>query len=95
MRTIASLIRSAAVPCSGEFTAVRSAKPRAFGLRLLMSGMGRSRPNSVRVTPVCRTSAMVLVDEAPHAGVAREVVLDVLLRLAARDAQLRRQAEAR
>jgi hypothetical protein len=26
------LIRSAAVPCSGEFTAVRSAKPRALAL---------------------------------------------------------------
>ena len=59
MRTMASLIRSAAVPCSGEFTAVRSANPRALGLRLLISGMGRSRPNSVRVTPVRRTSAMV------------------------------------
>ncbi len=59
MRTMASLIRSAAVPCSGELTAVRSAKPRALGLRLLISGMGRSRPNSVRVTPVWRTSAMV------------------------------------
>ena len=40
-------------------TAVRSANPREFGLRLLISGMGRSRPNKVRVTPVRRTSAMV------------------------------------
>ncbi len=30
---IASLIKSAAVPCSGVLTAVRSAKPRIFGLR--------------------------------------------------------------
>ena len=34
MRIIASLIRSAAVPCSGVFTAVRSANPRRFALRL-------------------------------------------------------------
>jgi hypothetical protein len=44
MRTMASLMRSAAVPCRGEFTAVRSAKPRALELRLLISGMGRSSP---------------------------------------------------
>ena len=41
---IASLIRSAAVPCSGVLTAVRSAKPRMLGLRERMSGMGRMRP---------------------------------------------------
>jgi hypothetical protein len=41
---IASLMRSAAVPCSGVLTAVRSAKPRMLGLRDWMSGMGRMRP---------------------------------------------------
>src|ERR1051326_1811636 len=48
IRTIASFIKSAAVPWRGVLTAVRSANPRELGLRLLMSGMGRSRPNSVR-----------------------------------------------
>ena len=47
MRIMASLIRSAAVPCNGVFTAVRSAKLRALGLRLFMSGIGRRRPNRV------------------------------------------------
>ena len=59
MRIIASLIRSAAVPCRGVLTAVRSAKLRAFGLRLCISGMGRRRPNRFTATPVRRTSAMV------------------------------------
>ena len=82
IRTIASLIRSAAVPCSGVLTAVRSAKPRALGLRLFMSGMGRSRPNSVlRHAASARTSAMVSSMNCAHAGVALEVVLDVRLRL--------------
>jgi len=34
MRIIASLIKSAAVPCSGVFTAVRSANPRIVGFLL-------------------------------------------------------------
>ena len=93
MRTIASLIRSAAVPCSGVLTAVRSANPRELGLRLFMSGMGRSRPNSVRVTPVCAHLGDGLVDESLHPRVAREIVVDVLLRLVARDAERLREAE--
>ena len=67
MRTIASLIRSAAVPCRGEFTAVRSAKPRAFGLRLLISGNGplapEQRPGHARAPHL----GDGLVDETPHA----------------------------
>ncbi len=59
MRIIASLIKSAAVPCSGVLTAVRSANDRALGLRLCMSGIGRLRPNSVGANPVSRTLAIV------------------------------------
>ena len=59
MRIMASLIRSAAVPCSGVFTAVRSAKLRAFGFGCCISGMGRLRPNMFTATPLRRTSAMV------------------------------------
>ena len=57
---MASLIRSAAVPCSGVFTAVRSANPRALGLRLLMSGNGPLAPEQrARHARLARTSAMV------------------------------------
>ncbi len=60
IRIIAILIRSAAVPCNGVFTAVRSAKPRWFVFLLLMSGIGRTRPNSVVTFCSRRASSSVL-----------------------------------
>ncbi len=92
---MASLIRSAAVPCSGVLTAVRSAKPRMFGLREPISGIGRTRPKWVRTACSRRTVSSVCIDESPHARIAIEVALDVYLRFALIDAQLRRQPERR
>src|SRR5713226_367845 len=60
MAIIASLMRSAAVPCSGELSAVRSAKLRICTCGEVISGMGRMRPKSVFATPVCRVSASTL-----------------------------------
>src|ERR1700757_4091416 len=60
MRIIAILIRSAAVPCSGVLTAVRSANPRWFAFLLLMSGIGRTRPNRVFTFRSRRASSSVL-----------------------------------
>src|SRR2546430_6027272 len=45
------LIRSAAVPCSGELSAVRSAKLRNCTCGEVISGIGRILPNSVFATP--------------------------------------------
>jgi len=56
---MASLMRSAAVPCSGVFSAVRSAKLRRFGCGDVISGMGRILPKSVFVKPVFRVSVSV------------------------------------
>src|SRR5580704_17877960 len=57
---IASLIKSAAVPCSGEFSAVRSAKLRSCTCGELISGIGRMRPNKVFAISVFRVSAREL-----------------------------------
>ena len=58
--TMASLMRSAAVPCEGEFTAVRSANPRAhWDATAVYIRDGPLASKSVLVTPVCRTSALV------------------------------------
>ncbi len=95
MEIMASLMRSAAVPCSGVLMAVRSANPRWLGLRLSMSGMGRMRPKSVRTLPLRRTSSSVLSMNCFDAFVAREVALDIGLGLSLRNAQLRGEAEGR
>ena len=44
MATIATLMMSAAVPCSGALMALRSAYPRTTGFFELMSGNMRRRP---------------------------------------------------
>src|ERR1035437_2236198 len=59
MRSMASLMRSAAVPCSGVLMAVRSAKPRMLGLRDWMSGRGRPGPKYVRTAWSRRTVSRV------------------------------------
>ena len=46
-RTIASLIRSAAVPCIGALIAARSAACFLCGPPLLISGSHSRRPNTV------------------------------------------------
>ena len=77
MRSMAILMRSAAVPCSGVLTAVRSAKPRWLGLREWMSGMGRMRPKAVRTAWSRRTMFERAFDEGGDALVAVEVFFDV------------------
>ena len=60
IRIMAILIRSAAVPCNGVFTAVRSANPRRLAFLLLISGIGRTRPNRVVTFWSRRASSSVL-----------------------------------
>ena len=43
----------------GVLTAVRSANPREFGFRLVISGIGRTRPKNVRTAPSRRVSSRV------------------------------------
>ena len=50
---------SAAVPWIGAFVAIRSALPRTVNERLWISGMYRTRPNSVVTLPVLRASTSV------------------------------------
>ncbi len=82
MRIMAILIKSAAVPCKGVFTAVRSAKPRRLAFLLLMSGIGRTRPKSVLHFSVAASFFQRSVDESPHAFVFLEIGVDELLGLA-------------
>src|SRR5258708_6417364 len=57
---IAILIRSAAVPCKGEFSAVRSAKFLSCTCGELISGLGRILPNKLFASPVFRVSTTTL-----------------------------------
>ena len=66
MRIIAILIRSAAVPCSGVFTAVRSANHRADGFRECISGMAAPAMRRVFATPEARTSVNGFIDKFAH-----------------------------
>ena len=87
IRIIASLIKSAAAPCSGVFTAVRSAKLRALGLRLLHVGNGPPPAEQVDATPAAPHLRDGLVQPPAHAGVALEVGADVQLGFPPLDAQ--------
>src|SRR5207302_5374198 len=64
-RTIAILIMSLAVPCTGAFIAMRSAALRATGFPLAKSGRYRRRPRSVLTWPRSRPSARVRSMNAP------------------------------
>ena len=58
MRTIASLMMSAAEPWMTVLTARRSPSERTFQLCARSSGIGRRRPSSVTAKPRSRASAM-------------------------------------
>ena len=55
MRTMATLMMSAAEPWIGALTAFRSAKARTVALLEAMSGRYRLRPRTVSAYPVSRT----------------------------------------
>ncbi len=92
---MASLIRSAAVPCSGVLTAVRSAQAGRFQFLLSRSGSGRMRPNSVHFFNFGVCSLEGAVDELAHARVLFEVSVDEALSLFLVDADLLRKPERR
>jgi len=87
MRIMASLIKSAAVPCSGVFTAVRSAKPRRLEFLLLMSEW------DARVQTAFSPSGhgelhQVFVDEGANPFVFFEIGSDELFGFGGLDAEI-------
>ena len=84
---------SAAVPWIGMLMAIRSPAPRSVGLRAASSGICRFRPSSV--VDVALRPGLLLDREhvVADAGIGREVGVDELLRLRARDVRPLRQAE--
>ena len=95
MRIMASLIRSAAVPCSGVLTAVRSAKPRRFQFLLCMSGMRTDPAEERRNFQFGARLLQRAIDERAHPRVFLEVRVDEALGLFLVDADLLRQPEGR
>ena len=95
MRIIAILIRSAAVPCSGVFTAVRSANDRAAGIAAVHVRDRPLAPEQRLRHARLATSSIVLSMNSLHPGVALEVALDVPLGFLAVDAQRLREPERR
>ena len=90
---MANLIRSAAVPCNGVLTAVRSAKPRRLAF---LEDVGDGADASEK--GLHRGVAPGLFARLLQPGARRvlaEVGVDILLGLAGLNAELLRQAEGR
>ena len=73
MRIIAILIRSAAVPCNGVFTAVRSANPRRFGVPALDVWNGPHASEQCPHPPLAPRLIQHAIDVRAHALVSREI----------------------
>ena len=86
-------MRSAAEPWNGAFIAIRSAFARTLWLRSWRPGIGRTRPKIVSVPPGRARLLEDRVEAGPDLREPLEVGGDELLRLGARDAELRRERE--
>ena len=74
MRTIATLITSAAVPCITVFTASRSPSERVWRFDARSSGIGLRRPRSVVTYPSAAACAIVrLISSCTRGSRARYV----------------------
>jgi hypothetical protein len=93
--TIATLMMSAFEPCITKLTATRSPKPRVARFRTRSSGTGRRRPSRLVDVAVALGLLDRAGDEVLHEREAREVGVDVLLRLLARDLEVLGEAEGR
>ena len=95
IRIIATLMMSAAVPCMTELTASRSPSARVCRLRTRISGTGPPAAEQRRHVAVALGLLDRALDEVLHVREAREVGVDVLLRLLARDLEVLGEAERR
>ena len=95
MVIMASLIKSAAVPCSGVLSAARSAKLRRFACGEVISGIGRMRPKSVSVHAGLARFGERALEIFFHAAIAREIGGDEMRGFFLLDAELRCQPKRR
>ena len=95
MRIMASLMRSAAVPCKGVFTAVRSAKRSRVGIAAVHVGDGALASRQRQRGAGLADFGDGVLNESLDARVQLEVGADVFLRLLAIDSEIGGQAERR